>query len=130
MKFLTEDDIERLHIEIIDASGGAHGVRDRGRINSAVTSQKQAVFGEELYKSIYEKAAVLTRGIVKDRPFIDGNKRTGVTAGLLFMELNGYDMAALIDRELEEFTMHIAINNPEISEIAAWFKRYSKEPEK
>lgn len=126
MKYLTQDDIERLHIEIIDASGGSHGIRDKGRIDSAVAAQKQMVFGEELYKTIFDKAAALARGIIADHPFIDGNKRTGIMSGIMLMELNGYDMSRLIDRELEEFAICIAVNKPDIPTIAAWFKRYSQ----
>lgn len=126
MRYLTEDDIERLHIEIIDTTGGSNGIRDRGRIKSAVSAQKQVFFGKELYKTIFDKAAVLTRGIITDHPFIDGNKRTGILSGIMLMELNGYDMSRLRDRELEEFAVYVAVHKPDIPTIAAWFKRYSK----
>ena len=125
MKFLTNDDIERIHIQIIDASGGSQGVRDSGRIHAAVASQKQEVFGEVLYKTIFDKAAALLRGIIADHPFVDGNKRTGVMAALVLLELNGVDMYALRDKELEDFAVQVATDNLGTEDIATWLQQHS-----
>ena len=89
MRTFKVDDLEIIHIQIVDASGGSQGTRDRGRLEAVVASQTQVVFGQELYPSLYEKAAALCRGIIADHPFVDGNKRTGIISALLFLERNG-----------------------------------------
>lgn len=126
MKFLTLEDLEIIHLQIIDASGGSHGTRDRGRLKSALAAPRQEVFGEELYATIFEKAAVLLRGIIADHPFVDGNKRTGMMAALVFLNMNSYDTETLKDEELEDFAVQVAVEHLEIHTIAAWLKAHSK----
>lgn len=125
MKFLTTDDLAIIHTQIIDASGGADGIRDMGRLKSAVASLKQEVFGEALYPTIYEKAAVLMRAIIAEHPFVDGNKRTGMMCALIFLNLNGYQTEILQDQELEDFAVQVAVEHLDIPMIAAWFKAHS-----
>jgi death-on-curing protein len=126
MKKLTITDIELIHMQVIDVSGGSHGVRDKNRLESALASQFQEVFGEDLYPTVYEKAAVLTRGVIADHPFVDGNKRTGLMAGLVFLNLNGIDTSELSDKELEDFAVQIAVERLDVPVIAAWLKAHSK----
>lgn len=126
MKFLNLDDLELIHLQIIDASGGSQGVRDRGRLESAVAAGRQKVFGKELYPTVFEKAAVLLRGIIADHPFVDGNKRTGMMAALVFLNLNDYDTSGLKDRDLEDFAVRVAVEHLDIPVIAAWLKAHSK----
>lgn len=126
MKYLDIEDLELLHMQIIDASGGSMGIRDRGRLESAIKSVKQEVFGEALYPSVFEKAAVLLRGIIGDHPFVDGNKRTGIMSALTLINLNSYDTSELKDIELEDFAVSVAVDRLEVPTIAAWLKSKSK----
>jgi len=121
MRTLCVDDIELIHMQIIDASGGSQGTRDRGRLEAAVATQTQSVSGRELYVSLCGKAAALCRGIIADHPFVDGNKRTGIMAALLFMEWNGIS-TKLTDAELEDFAVRIAIDHLDIPAISAWLE--------
>ena len=74
-------------MQIIDASGGSQGVRDKGRLETALAAVQQEVFGEELYSTIYEKAAALMRGMIADHPFVEGNKRSGTTVSYTHLTL-------------------------------------------
>jgi len=125
MKYLTLEQLLELHVLAVRQGGGSEGIRDMGRLESAVASQTQFVFGEELYNSVFEKAAALARGIIGDHPFIDGNKRTAMLSSLTLLEINGYKFVAK-KGEVEDFAVHIAVKNPGIGEIAAWYRRYSK----
>lgn len=125
MKFLTVDDICLIHIQVIDASGGSHGIRDIHRIESAAAACQQSAFGEDLYPTLFHKAAVITRGIICDHPFIDGNKRTAMIAALVFLNMNGCDTKILSDKELEDFAVRAATDHLDIAEIAAWFKNHT-----
>lgn len=124
MKFLRVQDLELIHMQIIDASGGSQGIRDRGRLESAIAAMAQEVFGRELYPSIFEKAASLTRAIIADHPFTDGNKRTGMMAALVFLNLNGHDTAKLPNKELEDFAVRVAVDHLEITVIADWLQAH------
>ncbi len=66
------------------------------------------------------------RGIIADHPFVDGNKRSGVLAALVFLNLNNYDTSTLKDIDLEDFAVQVAVEHLEIPVIAAWLKAHSK----
>lgn len=125
MIVLSTDDIERIHIQIIDASGGSYGVRDMNAIKAIVAVQDQEVFGEVLYKSLFNKAAALARGIIGNHPFVDGNKRTGIMCALIFLELNGINMSKLKNIDLEDYAVKIATEKPGIQQISLWLKNNS-----
>ncbi len=125
MKYFTVDDIELIHMQIIDASGGSLGTRDFGRLEAVVASQTQHVFGEELYRTIYEKAGALCRGVIADHPFVDGNKRTGIMLALIFLERNELS-AKIKDKALEDFAVQIVVNHLSVQDIANWLKERSK----
>ena len=120
MKQLTVQDIELLHMQIIDASGGSQVLRDIARIEAVVATQIQSVFGQELYQTIYH-------GIIGDHPFVDGNKRTGIMAALLFLNLNGHDTSTLQDNELEDFAVRTATDHLSVPEIASWLEQHTIE---
>lgn len=125
MKLLTVHDVMILHMQIIDASGGAQGVRDIERLTGTIEQVVQDVFGKELYPSIYEKAAALTFGIINYHPFIDGNKRTGVMSALLFLNLNGHDTSLVKNKELEDFAVNVAVDKLDVATIADWLQARS-----
>ena len=127
MKQLTVQDIELLHMQIIDASGGSQVLRDIARIEAVVATQIQSVFGQEVYQTIYDKAAALAHGIIGDHPFVDGNKRTGIMAALLFLNLNGHDTSTLQDNELEDFAVRTATDHLSVPEIASWLEQHTIE---
>ena len=125
MVSLTLEQILQLHALVLVKDGGADGVRDVGRLEAAVSTQHQVVFGEELYATVFAKAAVLIRGIIGDHPFVDGNKRTAMLAGLTLLEVNGYSFVARRG-ELEDFAVRVATNHLDIDAIADWLKRHSQ----
>ncbi len=99
-------------------------MRDVGRLEAAVSTQYQEVFGQELYVGVHQKAAALIRGIIGDHPFADGNKRTAILVGLMFIEVNGYVFRAN-DGELEDFAVSVAVDHLEVDAIAAWLEAHS-----
>lgn len=125
MIYLTVDDLGVIHLQVIDASGGSQGIRDIGRLESAAVAPAQEAFGEKLYPTIFEKAAVLMRVIIADHPFVDGNKRTGMMSALVLLNLNGHDTSLLTDKELEDFAVQVAVEHLDIPTIAAWLKAHT-----
>ena len=121
MKTLTLEQLLELHVLVIAQSGGAEGLRDLGRLEAAVATQTQSVFGEELYMTPFEKAAALLRGIIGDHAFVDGNKRTGMLTGLTFLEVNDIAFKAKTG-ELEDFAVQVATEHLSVEQIAAWLE--------
>ncbi len=110
---------------VIDEIGGRHGVRDHRAVLSTVALPKQNVFGKELYPNIFLKAAIYTRGIIMNHPFIDGNKRTGVSAAAVFLEDNGYKVLAK-KGELEKLAMKVIKQKLSVEDIAQWFEKHAE----
>jgi death-on-curing protein len=125
VKYLQADEILLIHSMVVDETSGSHGVRDTRAVMGLVESPKQSFGGNELYPTIFEKAAVYARDILMLHPFIDGNKRTGMVASSIFLENNGYDMATK-EGEIETYAVRIVTEKLEIKDIANWFKQHSK----
>src|SRR5579862_3885451 len=122
MKLITLEQLLQLHALVIAETGGSTGLRDLGRLESALATQTQNVFGEELYPKLLNKAAALIRSIISDHPFVDGNKRTALLTGLTFLEINGITVNAK-PGELEDFAVQIAIEKLDVVSISAWFEK-------
>ena len=91
--WIDERDAIALHGRLLALHGGAEGLRDRGLLQSALARpQQQYAYAET--SDIIDMATAYTAGIVRNHPFVDGNKRTGFVVGILFLELNGYRFGA------------------------------------
>ena len=91
--WIDERDALTLHDRLLALHGGAEGLRDRTLLESALARPPQHFTYAES-SNMFELAAAYTSGIVRNHPFVDGNKRTGFVVGILFLELNGYRFAA------------------------------------
>ncbi|MBI2355894.1 MAG: type II toxin-antitoxin system death-on-curing family toxin [Candidatus Doudnabacteria bacterium] len=114
-----------IHSIAIDETGGSHGVRDNGVILSLEQVPKQIIFGKELYPTVFDKAAVYARNIIRQHPFIDGNKRVGMAAAGVFLENNGYFLD-VENGQIEKMALKIAIKRLEAKAIASWLRKHSK----
>jgi death-on-curing protein len=125
MKHLTAEEVLVIHSELIDQTGGLHGVRDIDLLISAVERPKAKFDGKELYKGVFEKAAAYFESFARHHIFTDGNKRTALVASARFLFLNGYELVAS-DRAAEEFTLKVAVKKLGVKAVAAWLKRNSR----
>jgi death on curing protein len=87
--WIDERDVLVLHDRLLALHGGAPGLRDKALLESALARARQH-FAYAESPNIIDMATAYTAGIVRNHPFVDGNKRTGFVAGILFLELNGY----------------------------------------
>ncbi len=120
-RYLTVEQVLFIHARLIDATGGSHGVRDLGLLESAVMRPRATFGGAELYLDLFAKAAALLQSLVNNHPFVDGNKRTGITAAGLFLAQNGVRLVAS-NAELEAFTLTVITSSLAIDEIAGWLE--------
>lgn len=125
MKYLYPKQIVYLHKHIIDLSGGSHGSRDMGLLESAVYRPQASFGGQNLYPDLFLKVAVLGYSIIANYPFIDGNKRVGFEAMRLMLRLNRYDLKASTKQKYD-FVMDIAEKNRKEQEMADWIKKHIK----
>jgi death-on-curing protein len=91
--WIDERDVLAIHDRLLALHGGLAGLRDRGLLESALARPRQHHAYSE-GTDIVEMASLYTSGIVRNHPFVDGNKRAGFTAGILFLEMNGFDFTA------------------------------------
>ncbi len=96
-------------LRLIEETGGSHGVRDVGLLESAVMRSQATFDGNELYPNLFSKAAALMDSIIRNHPFVDGNKRTGIAAAGIFLLQNNRRLTAT-NQELEAFTFSVTIS--------------------
>lgn len=123
MQYLAAEQVLFIHARLITETGGAHGVRDLGMLLSAVARPQASFDGVDLYTDVFSKAAALLDSLIGNHPFVDGNKRTGITAAGLFLRQNGYRLTAS-NSELEAFTLRVAQGSMPLEEQAAWFQAH------
>ena len=121
---MSAEDILQIHSMVVDETGGLHGVRDHNIILSLENTPRQKVFGKELYPTIFLKAAVYVRNLLMNHPFIDGNKRTGMTSVAVFLEDNGY-IITIEEGGIEKFALSVVNEKLSLDAIATWLKKYS-----
>ena len=125
MILLSKKQILYLHSKLINATGGIDGIRDEGLLDSALHTPFQAFCGEELYPSVSSKAARLCYGLIQNHVFYDGNKRIGVYAMLVFLELNGREIDC-VDEELIALGLGVASGEMKDEDIAIWILSHTK----
>lgn len=117
-----------IHDLMVKRFGGSFGVRDLGLIESAVARPQAGFGGEYLYKNIYDMAAALLQSLLKNHPFVDGNKRTALTSAAIFLKLNNI---RLKNYHEEEVIFAVSVDNEKLSleEIAEWLEEHTEESE-
>ena len=122
MRFLSLGEVLELHRRIVAEMGGASGVRGWNGLQSALAQPSTKFEGEDLYPSVAEKAAALGFSLIRNHPFVDGNKRAGHTAMELFLLLNGFEIDSTVD-EQERIILGVAAGEVEREELVTWMKR-------
>ncbi len=117
-------DVLAIHDRLLALYGGAAGLRDRGLLKSALARPRQSYTYSET-SDVIEMAALYTAGIVRNHPFIDGNKRTGFVIGVLFLELHGFDFKAS-EADATQAVMALAAGTLDEAGYAAWLRESAK----
>ena len=123
MKVLSKRQILMLYSLLVAQSGGMDGLRDEGLLESAVNTPLQTFGGQELYPTVLEKAARLGFGLIHNHPFIDGNKRIGTHAMLVFLDINNITLS-YEDDDLISAILRAASGDMDDSELLEWLKAH------
>jgi death on curing protein len=116
-EFLTLDDVLESHSEQIARYGGSEGVRDLKLLQSALAQPEATFGGKYLHADAIETAAAYLFHLVQNHPFVDGNKRVGLEAALLFLEINGYSLEST-DEQLIDLVLQTAQGQATKQQIA------------
>ena len=124
MKYLTGEEILVIHSEIIDQTGGLHGIRDSNLFISIVEKSKSKFGGKELYSGVLNKAAVYFESFASYHVFMDGNKRIAFASSVRFLFLNGYEFTAS-NKQIEVFVLKVVTQKLSIAKVAQWLKGHT-----
>ena len=122
--FLTFAEIIEIHDYQISHFGGSDGLRSAEMLKSAIGMPSSTFSGEYLHPTIPEMAAAYLFHLVENHPFLDGNKRVGSMASLVFLDLNGYEFDAT-DEEFTDLVMRVASGKMLKSEVVLFFQQHS-----
>ena len=122
--FLTFAEIIEIHDYQIEHFGGGEGLRDIELLKSAIGMPSATFGGEYLHPTILEMAAAYLYHLVENHPFVDGNKRVGAMAALIFLDLNGYDFDAS-DAEFTDMVLKVASGKMLKTEITLFFRQHT-----
>lgn len=121
MNPLTPQQILFIHYRLIESTGGSHGVRDLGALQAAAARPQATFDGKDLYPDSFAKAAALMESIIKNHPFVDGNKRTAITSAGILLGRYGLRIRCTQD-ELYNFTMSMATGAATFKDAEQWFR--------
>ena len=116
---LSKSQILLIHDQLITETGGSSGLLAEGLLDSALNAPFQTFGDEDVYPSLQQKAARLCFGLVKNHPFVDGNKRIGAHAMLVFLALNGVELQHS-QTELSDVILRLAAGEIEAQEFLHW----------
>ena len=122
--YLTATQILFIHARLLATTGGEHGVRDLGLLESAVARPQATFDGADLYPDLWQKTAALMESLAQNHPFVDGNKRTAITAAGLFLRQNGRHLRTT-NETLEQFTLSVVNKWVPLDDIAVWFQTHT-----
>lgn len=123
--FLELDDLLKIHNDQIKRYGGSKRVRDLELLQSAVAMPQAGAGNEYFHKDVFEMAAAYLFHIVNNHPFVDGNKRTGAVAAILFLVLNGYTLKAP-EKAYENLVMDVATGKTGKEKITEFFRKHTE----
>jgi death-on-curing protein len=120
-RFLSVDNVIELHRRTIEREGGSAGIRDWGLLESAVTAPRQTFGGQYLHPDLSSMAAASLYHLVKNHPFVDGNKRAGALSFLFFLKKNAPEKVPG-PVELERVILAVAESSMIKEEVIEWVR--------
>ena len=123
MRKLSKDQILMLHHELIQETGGIDGLRDEGLLDSALNAPFQSFDKVDIFPSIQQKGARLGFGLIRTHAFLDGNKRIGAHAMLVFLSLNGIELS-YTQEELADMVLKVASNELSFDNMVKWIVKH------
>ena len=125
MRYPALGEVVELHRRLLEATGGASGIRDFGALESAIAQPKATFEGVDLHPTLVEKAAALGFSLVQGHAFVDGNKRVGHAAMETFLILNGSEIDAPVNDQ-ERLILDLAAGRIGRNHLVDWLRQHVK----
>jgi death-on-curing protein len=125
MRYLNVPEVLEIHHRVLLETGGASGILSLSAIESALAQPRMSFAGQELYRSLDEKAAAIAYALVMNHPFVDGNKRVSHAAMETFLVLNGWELKAGVD-ETEGIMLTLAAGELTRDELRQWIAAHAE----
>ena len=125
MKKLTKAQVLMLHEELIQETGGADGLLDESLLDSALSAPFHSFDDTDAFPSIQQKGARLGYGLIQNHAFVDGNKRIGTHAMLVFLALNGVELD-YTQEELSNMVLAVASGELSFDSMAKWVMEHQR----
>ncbi len=125
MRHLALGEVLELHRRIVEATGGAAGIRDLGALESALAQPRITFGGQDLYPELADKAAALGYSLIQNHPFVDGNKRVGHAALEALLMLNGAELEAVVD-DAERTILDVAAGRLTRGAFTEWVREHAR----
>jgi len=125
VRYLALGEVLALHEQVLQQTGGAGGLRDLAALESAIAQPRATFGGHELYPDLLTKATALAYSLIRNHPFVDGNKRVGHAALETFLMLNHHELDAPID-EMESMILGVAAGTASRAQLQAWIQRFTR----
>ena len=125
LSFLDLDEVIEMHRDMLGRYGGTGGIRDMGLLQSAVAMPQASFGGEYLHNDLFEMAAAYLFQLVQNHPFVDGNKRAGAAAALVFLKLNGVDVR-VTNEALVQTVLAVAQGKLGKSGVAEFLRKHAR----
>jgi death-on-curing protein len=126
-KFISKESVLLIHKIMIDKFGGTYGIRDEKLLESALNMPESGFGYEYFHKTLFDKASAYLYHLVKNHPFVDGNKRIGFACAETFLRVNGYKLKKENKKEIYEFVLQIASDNSISKENVSLFLEKNSE---
>lgn len=125
MKFISLEEVLAIHDRMLEIGGGKEGIQNFTLFHSAVERPKAQYGGKFLYNSLWLAGAALLQSLVKNHPFVDGNKRTAFFSTMRLLYKNGFQLKA-DNSKIIKLMIAVSIGNKTVKQIAKWLKDNSK----
>lgn len=119
--FFELDEVIEIHSDQVERYGGRPGIRDMGLLQSALAMPQAGVGNQYVHSDVFEMAAAYLYYIVRNHPFVDGNKRVGALAAFVFLRLNSVTLNAS-EPAFERLVVRVAEGRVSKGEVAAFFR--------
>ena len=123
MNYISRDEVLELYQSTVK-SGGSVNLLNLSGLESAVAQPCMTFDGQDLYNTVIEKAAALCFSLIKNHPFVDGNKRVGHAAMESFLKRNGYEIDAAVDIQ-EQIIWGVASGCVSRDQLVEWLEEHA-----
>lgn len=122
ISYIPFETVLRIHDQLVREYGGMLGILNEGLLRSALEMPKARFNGRDLHRTIFDKTAAYLFHLIKNHPFVDGNKRTAAMVALDFFTTNFQGAFAILDSEYQDLILGVAKGRISKKEIAKFFR--------